>query len=76
LPVRSRLRPAKGRPRSHLWNPAFCGDIDLRIAADGTWHYQKTPIGRPALVKLFASILKRDATVTFLSHRWKNVESQ
>ena len=44
----------------HLWNPPFCGDIDMRIAADGTWHYMKSPIGRIELVKLFASILRRD----------------
>ena len=44
----------------HLWNPPFCGDIDMRIGADGLWYYMKTPIGRPALVKLFASILRRD----------------
>jgi hypothetical protein len=44
----------------HLWNPAFCGDIDMRIARDGTWFYMGTPIGRPALVALFASILKRE----------------
>jgi hypothetical protein len=50
----------KGPPPVHLWNPPFCGDIDMRIATDGTWFYQKTPIGRPALVKLFASILKRE----------------
>ncbi|HEX3858859.1 MAG TPA: DUF1285 domain-containing protein, partial [Pseudolabrys sp.] len=43
---------AKGPPPVHLWNPPFCGDIDMRIAADGTWFYLKTPIGRPALVKL------------------------
>jgi uncharacterized protein len=47
-------------PPVEQWNPPFCGDIDMRIAADGTWHYLKTPIGRPALVKLFASILRKD----------------
>jgi hypothetical protein len=51
----------KGAPPVHLWNPPFCGDIDMRIAADGTWFYHGTPIGRPALVRLFASILRRDA---------------
>ena len=56
----------KGPPPVHLWNPPFCGDIDMRIAADGTWFYQKTPIGRPALVKLFASILKREGEKYFL----------
>lgn len=50
----------RGLPPVHLWNPPFCGDIDMRIAADGTWFYMGTPIGRPALVKLFASILRRD----------------
>jgi hypothetical protein len=50
----------------HLWNPPYCGDIDMRIAADGTWFYQGTPIGRPALVQLFASILKREGDKFFL----------
>jgi hypothetical protein len=57
---------AKGPPPVHLWNPAYCGEIDMRIAVDGTWFYQKTPIGRPALVKLFASILKREGGHYFL----------
>ena len=56
----------KGLPPVHLWNPPFCGDIDMRIAADGIWFYQKTPIGRPALVKLFASVLKREGDKYFL----------
>src|SRR5829696_6902119 len=51
---------SKGPPPVERWNPPFCGDIDMRIAADGTWFYNGTPIGRPALVKLFASILRRD----------------
>ncbi len=38
-----------------------CGDFDIRIARDGSWFYKNSPIGRPALVKLFASVLKRDA---------------
>jgi len=53
-------RENKGLPPVEQWNPPFCGDIDMRIAADGTWFYQKTPIGRQSLVKLFASILKRE----------------
>ena len=62
------VKPAspKGPPPVHLWNPAYCGEIDMRIAADGTWFYQKTPIGRPALVKLFASILWREGEKFFL----------
>ena len=53
--------PEKALPPVHLWNPPFCGDLDMRVAADGTWFYLKTPIGRPALVKLFASVLWRTA---------------
>jgi hypothetical protein len=56
----------KGLPPVHLWDPPFCGDIDMRIAADGTWFYMKTPIGRPALVKLFAGVLKREGDKHFL----------
>lgn len=48
----------KGPPPVHLWNPDFCGDIDMRIARDGTWFYLGTPIGRAPMVKLFSSILK------------------
>jgi uncharacterized protein len=57
---------AKGAPPVHLWNPPFCGDLDMRIAADGAWYYLKTPIGRPALVKLFASVLKREGDKYYL----------
>src|SRR5262245_35417331 len=56
----------KGPPTVHLWNPPFCGDLDMRIAADGTWYYLKTPIGRPALVRLFASVLKREGDRYYL----------
>jgi len=59
-------RESRGTPPVHLWNPPFCGDIDMRIAADGTWYYMKTPIGRPALVRLFASVLKREGERYFL----------
>ncbi len=62
----ARQTGAKGPPPVHLWNPPYCGEIDMRIAADGTWFYQKTPIGRPALVKLFASVLKREGDRYFL----------
>lgn len=50
----------RGPPPVHLWDPPHCGDIDIRIARDGTWSYQGSPIGRPALVRLFASVLRRD----------------
>jgi hypothetical protein len=51
---------AKGLPPVHLWNPPFCGDIDMRIAQDGLWYYMNSPIGRKPLVKLFSSILRHD----------------
>lgn len=44
----------------HLWNPPFCGDIDMRIACDGSWFHDGEPIRRPAMVNLFASVLKRE----------------
>ena len=62
----ARNEAKKGPPPVHLWNPPFCGDLDMRIATDGTWFYLKTPIGRPALVRLFASVLKREGEKYFL----------
>ena len=56
----------KGLPPVHLWNPPFCGDLDMRIASDGTWFYEKSPIGRLGLVKLFSSVLKREGDKYFL----------
>ena len=56
----------KGLPPVHLWNPPFCGDLDMRIASDGTWFYMGTPIGRQALVRLFSTILKREGGKHFL----------
>lgn len=51
----------KGPAPVESWNPPYCGDIGLSIARDGTWFYQGSPIRRPALVKLFARVLRRDA---------------
>lgn len=56
----------KGPPPVHLWNPPFCGDLDMRIARDGTWFYLGTPIGRAPLVKLFSSILKLEGGKYYL----------
>jgi uncharacterized protein len=50
----------KGPPPVELWNPPYCGDIGMRIRSDGVWFYQGSPIGRMQLVKLFASVLRRD----------------
>lgn len=54
----SSLGDGKAAPR---WNPPFCGEIDMRIASDGTWYYLGSPIGRKPLVKLFSSVLRREA---------------
>jgi hypothetical protein len=56
----------RGPPPVHLWNPPFCGDLDICIRRDGSWHYLGTPIGREALVRLFASILRREDDRFFL----------
>lgn len=50
----------RGPAPVHLWNPENCGEIGLRVAADGTWYYQNSPIGRRALVRLFSSVMRKD----------------
>jgi hypothetical protein len=50
----------------HLWNPPYCGEIDIRIAKDGLWYYLGTPIGRQPLVDLFAGVLKLEDGKYFL----------
>jgi len=66
LLTHARRAGRSGPPPVHLWNPPFCGDIDMRIARDGTWFHEGTPIGRPALVRLFSSILRREGESYFL----------
>ncbi|WP_424831919.1 DUF1285 domain-containing protein [Ruegeria sp.] len=56
----------KGLPPVHLWNPPFCGDLDIHIAKDGTWSYLGSPINRFELVKLFSSILKKEGDKFYL----------
>ncbi|MGB5871663.1 MAG: DUF1285 domain-containing protein [Albidovulum sp.] len=56
----------KGPPPVHLWNPPFCGDLDMEIRRDGTWFYLGTPMGRMGLVKLFSSIIRKDGDDYFL----------
>jgi len=51
---------ARGPAPVHLWNPGHCGEIGLWIAADGTWYYQNSPIGRRALVRLFSTVMRKD----------------
>ena len=67
LAAAARAAQKEGRlPPVHLWNPPFCGDLDMEIRADGTWFYEGTPIGRPGLVKLFSSILRKEGADYFL----------
>lgn len=56
----ARAGAGRGLPPVERWNPAYCGEIDMRIARDGTWFYAGTPIGRPALTRLFSTILRKD----------------
>ncbi len=56
----------RGLPPVDKWNPPFCGDLDMRIARDGTWFYLGTPIGRPELVRLFSTIIRKDGADYFL----------
>lgn len=53
-------RAKRGPAPVDKWEPAFCGDIDMRIARDGVWFYMGSPIGRAAMVQMFASVLRRD----------------
>ena len=53
-------RREKRLPPVESWNPPHCGAIDMRIASDGTWFYNGSPIGRRELVKLFSTVLRRD----------------
>lgn len=53
-------RAKRGPAPVDKWEPAFCGDIDMRIARDGVWFYMGSPIGRVAMVQMFASVLRRD----------------
>lgn len=53
--------PGRGLPPVHLWHPAHCGDIDIVIRRDGTWLHENSPIGRPELVRLFSTVLRKDS---------------
>ena len=53
-------RHGKGPAPVEKWNPPYCGDIGMKIRSDGVWFYAGTPIGRMPLVKLFASVLRKD----------------
>jgi hypothetical protein len=56
----ARLAAEAKLPPVESWNPSHCGDSEMRIARDGTWYHQGSPIGRPAMVRLFSTILRRE----------------
>ncbi|MDX3901191.1 MAG: DUF1285 domain-containing protein [Sphingobium sp.] len=62
----ARLAQEKRLPPVEQWNPQHCGDSDMRIARDGTWFHQGSPIGREAMVRLFSTILRREPDGSFV----------
>lgn len=56
----------RGLPPVDKWNPPFCGDLDIRIARDGSWYYLGSKFERPELVRMFSSILKKEGDRYFL----------
>lgn len=55
-----RLIDERRLPPVERWDPPHCGDSEMRIARDGTWYHQGSPIARPAMVRLFSTILRRE----------------
>ncbi len=62
----ARLAEEKKLPPVDKWNPTHCGDSEMRIARDGTWFHQGSPIGRQAMVRLFSTILRREPDGRFV----------
>ena len=62
----ARLAEEKKLPPVEKWNPAHCGDSSMRIARDGTWFHEGSPIGRQAMVRLFSTILRREGDGSFV----------
>jgi hypothetical protein len=62
----ARLAEEEKLPPVERWNPQHCGDSEMRIARDGTWYHQGSPIGRPAMVRLFSTILRREPDGSFV----------
>lgn len=56
----ARLEDGDRLPPVERWHPDHCGDSEMRIARDGTWYHQGSPIGRPAMVRAFSRILRRE----------------
>ena len=66
LPEIVRLVEERRLPPVDQWNPTHCGDSEMRIARDGTWFHQGSPIGRPAMVRLFSTVLRREPNGGFV----------
>ena len=62
----ARLAESRRLPPVDQWHPAHCGDSAMRIARDGTWFHEGSPIGRPAMVRLFSTILRREADGSYV----------
>jgi len=62
----ARMAEERRLPPVEQWNPSHCGDSAMRIARDGTWFHEGSPIGRPAMVRLFSTILRREADGTYM----------
>ena len=62
----ARAAKTRGLPPAESWDPPFCGDLDIRIARDGTWSYLGSPIQRAEMVRLFSTILRKDGDDYFL----------
>ena len=62
----ARMAEEKRLPPVEKWNPTHCGDSEMRIARDGIWFHQGSPIGRPAMVRLFSTILRRESDGSFV----------
>ncbi|RVT41973.1 DUF1285 domain-containing protein [Sphingobium algorifonticola] len=61
LPEILRLVEERRLPPVDQWNPAHCGDSEMRIARDGTWFHQGSPIERESMIRLFSTVLRREA---------------
>jgi hypothetical protein len=66
LPEIVRLVEERRLPPVDQWNPTHCGDSEMRIARDGTWFHQGSPIGRPTMVRLFSTVLRREPDGDFV----------
>lgn len=62
----ARLVAERRLPPVEQWHPSHCGDSEMRIAADGTWYHQGSPIGRQEMVRLFSTILRREADGSYV----------